>query len=160
MKTIVMCAVAAVAAVGCGDGGGGGSFSATVTLTDGTTFRLDQRCLVSNEINNWAIEGYDQERVFGAIATWDRSVVAQPGMFSADDLADSVLMFIVREHPTDPSMVRLSSVNSGSIVFTEIGYDSGDRIAGTFDDVQMMRDDPDDMVMIRLDDGAFECEVP
>jgi hypothetical protein len=149
---IVLCAA-------CG-GGGGGSVTASVTLTDGTTFTLSESCIVDSDRSTWGFEGVDYDRPFGVVATWDRGVVSQPGTFGADDLADSVLMFLLREHPTDDTMVRVSSVNGGTITFTEVGYESGDRIAGTFDGVVLTRDDPDDMVMITVEDGAFDCEVP
>jgi hypothetical protein len=156
---LLVCVLPLGAACGGGDGGGG-TFTASVTLTDGTTFAFDEPCEVSITGDTISIGGTDQGRPFGIAATWNSTVVLEPGTFDAATGVQNVLMFIMREHPTDPEMIRISSVNSGTITIDTLGYESGDVISGTFDDVVMMRDEPDDMVNIRLDDGSFSCTVP
>jgi hypothetical protein len=145
-------------AAACGDGGSG-SVRAAVTLTDGTGIVFDESCQVSSQENIFGFEGVDRAAPFGILATWDRTVVAQPGTFDASD-SGMALMWVLRQHPTDASSVRISTVSSGVITFTAVGYESGDLIEGTFDDVILVRNDVDDMVNIRLDDGTFTCIVP
>jgi hypothetical protein len=157
---LLLLCVLAVGGTACGGDGGGGGVTARVTLTDGTTFDFDEPCEVSVSGDTFTIGGTDAGRPFGIAATWSSTVVVEPGTFDAASGVQNVLMFIMREHPTDPEMIRISSVNSGSITIDTLGYESGDTISGTFDDVELIRDDPDDMVHIRLDDGTFTCTVP
>lgn len=157
MRKLAVLAVGVLAAA-CGDGGSG-SVRAMVTMTDGTQFLFEESCDVSSQNTTFGFEGIDRGRPFGVLATWDMTAVAQPGTYSADD-GDMVQMWIARPHPTEPASIRASTVSSGTITFTAVGYQSGDLIEGTFDGVTLVRTDIDDMVNIRLDDGVFTCTVP
>ncbi len=157
-KNLVGWVALGILAGACGDGGSG-SVSALVTLTDGTTFAFEESCEVSSQGSVFGFEGVDRGMPFGILATWEQAAVAQPGTFDASN-SGMALMWVLRQHPTDASSVRISTVSSGTITFTAVGYESGDLIEGTFDDVILVRNDVDDMVNIRLDDGAFSCTVP
>jgi hypothetical protein len=53
----------------------------------------------------------------------------------------------------------MSGASTGTVTFTQIDYTAGGLIEGTFADVRLDRDEPDDTVHIVFADGSFHCRV-
>jgi hypothetical protein len=152
---------------GCGESGGGPDPSedyflrAQVTLTDGSSFFFDQRArivIVSDDM--WEISALDEARTMSISIIWSRSFVTGPGTYDAGAGLDTLQMWIGRPHPFEPGEVRLSSVTSGQVTFDSVDYVPDHVLSGTFDNVLLERDDPDDTVHITLAAGSFSVIIP
>lgn len=136
---------------------------ATVTMTDGTTFEFNEPCRVSDlEMNDevtWGIEAVNPAVPFGLVISWKETWITGPGTHDVSEGLMDLSTMVVREHPTDPTQIRMSGATDGTLVFEQIGYSSGDLIGGTFDNVRLDRDEPDDTVHILAVNGQFHCQV-
>lgn len=137
--------------------------SGDVTMTDSSTFRLEGQCNVRRDDSTgdilWSIEGVDTDRKFGVLISWKEAFLTNPGTYNANEGLLDLTTWILREHPTEPDQIRMSTVSSGTITFDTIGYGGGDILNGAFD-VTLDRDEPDDTVHITIQNGAFHCRVP
>ncbi len=164
-----MVAAAGLLAAACGgDGSGGGESSeyyvrATITLTDGQVIDFDQACNVTQadimDESLWGIEAKDISVPIGLVFSWKESHVTGPGTHDASEGIGDFSVSVARQHPTDPSKVRISTAGDGRVTFSALDYAPGSAIDGTFDGIVMQRDEPDDQVHITADDGSFHCRV-
>ena len=60
--------------------------------------------------------------------------------------------------PADPdgSGLKLSSASEGQVTFEE--YDPDSRVAGAITGLRMERDEPDDTIVVEIDDATFGCD--
>jgi hypothetical protein len=164
--TILSALVILLAACG-GNGAGEGDpeyyIRATVTMTDGTTFEFYERCDVSDlEMSGevtWGIQAVDPSVPVGLVISWKETWITGPGTHDVNEGLMDLTTMVVREHPTDPSQIRMSGATDGTLVFEQVGYSSGSLIDGTFDNVRLDRDEPDDTVHILATSGEFHCRV-
>ena len=136
---------------------------ASVTMTDGSSFEFHEACVVSqttvSDESTWGLEAMDPTVPFGLVFFWKEEYITGPGSHDVNEGLMDMSTMVVREHPTDPSQIRMSGVSEGTIVFEQIGYDTGDLIEGTFDDIRLDRDETDDTVHIQVVDGSFHCRI-
>lgn len=132
-------------------------------MTDGTTFEFNERCTVTpvtiSDETTWSIEASDPSVSFGLVFSWKETYITGPGTHDANEGLFDLSTMVVREHPTDPTRISMSSAGEGTVVFEQIGYSPGSLIEGTFDDVRLDRDDLDDTVHILAVNGRFHCRV-
>jgi hypothetical protein len=69
---------------------------------------------------------------------------------------DSYAWFM-RADPIEPGWYRYSELDEGSIIFFQVGYQSGDIIEGSFDQLQLYDWDAD--TLIEVSNGTFCCRV-
>jgi len=150
----------------CGSGGDGNHdyfVQATVDIDGGETFEFFESCEIdkkeiSGEVQ-WVLIGSDGDRPFGIMIYWRQLFVTGPGSFPANSGFQDLLAMLVRAHPTESGRVLISSVEGGTVNFDLVGYGSGDPIEGTFDDILMSRDEPDNTIRISVTNGVFRCKV-
>jgi hypothetical protein len=146
----------------CACGGGDDEASNLVTASaewDGDAVALEAECAVSESGDLRVIDGVDPALDFGVSIVWN-AATARTGVVYETEVAGTLSLHVVRPHPTEPDTVRVSSAGEGHAEFTALGTAPGDLIAGTFDDLLMTRDDPDDTITVTMTGGAFECVVP
>jgi hypothetical protein len=64
---------------------------------------------------------------------------------------------IGKAHPTEPGWFTYYFVYEGIITFTQVGYQSGDIIEGTFDQLYVYDWEVEEY--IEVNDGSFRCQV-
>lgn len=148
----------------CGDdaegGGTGASISAMFTLTDGTTFAFSRPATMTLISGLWNLEAFDASRRYGLVIAWSEGTVTGPGEYDADMGVSRLQVWIIRPG-SDASNTTLSTISEGRITFDEVSYEPGATVSGTFDDVLLERDDPDDeTVRIQVMDGTFSARIP
>jgi hypothetical protein len=154
-------ALVAIALAACGGGGGddGDGDSGVVTAEvdwDGEPFTLEAACEISDSGDLRVIDGVDPDRMFGVEIVWNRAT-ARTGVAYDTDVLGVLSLHVVRPHDDG---LRVSSAGEGTAEFTELGDAAGDTISGSFDDLVMMRDEPDDMITVTMTGGSFDCVVP
>ena len=133
-----------------------------VTPTSEDSFSFDERCyLFSDKIDQetyWEIDAIDSSVPFGIYIYWKESFITGPGTFQVDDGGLSNLdIWIMRASPIEPGWFRYSEVDEGSVTFTQVGYQSGDIIEGSFDQLYIYDWDVD--THIEVNNGTFRCQV-
>ena len=126
---------------------------ADVTLTDGTQFHFAREAVMSKDVGVTSLRAMDSTMPFGIAIRFKPDALAE-GQPYPSDLSSAVWMSIYRKHPTDEGKTRLSSAQHGTIVFTKTGASDA---AGTFDDVAVVRNEPDDTANIKLTKGTFRA---
>jgi len=167
MSRYLLVAVTALALAGCGSDGGGPDpehyIQMQVSIDGADPIDFMETCTTTRmEFDGevyWGLEAKDIGRPLGIVITWKQTFVPGPGSYPACSGLSDISTSIVRAHPTDPDSIRISTVGEGEIIFDQVGYTSGDPIAGTFGGVRMERDDPDDTIVITAEDGVFSCRV-
>jgi hypothetical protein len=153
-----------VLASGCGDGaawcsGGTSCISAHLTFVEaGSELDFAQAARIASSSNTLSLGGSDLDTGYSIAITWIRESIPQPGEYDAN--AGDHRIWIGRPHPGEPGKTRLSTTSGGKIRYDNVGYEKGDVISGTFEGVELKRDDPDDTVHITLQDGVFLAVVP
>jgi hypothetical protein len=133
-----------------------------VTPTSEDSFSFDERCNIfsteSDQDIQWVIEASDMSVPFFGIAIgWEESFISGPGTFQVDEGDSNLVPVIGREHHTKLGWIRYYFVDEGIITFTQVGYQSGDIIEGTFDQFRVY-----DLGLeenIEVDNGTFRCRV-
>ena len=133
-----------------------------VTPTSEDSFSFDERCnITSDEIDQdirWAIEASDMSAPFFGIAiSWKESFISGPGTFQVDEGDFNLLPVIGRADPTAPGWYIYYFIDEGIITFTQVGYQSGDIIEGTFDQFRVYDWELEEN--IEVDNGTFRCRV-
>lgn len=132
-----------------------------VTPTSEDSFSFDERChLVSGEIDEetyWEINAVDRSVPFGIYIGWKESFVTGPGTFQAESGFQSLYIWLMQEDPTDPGWYIYSEVDEGSVTFTQIGYQNGGIIEGSFDQLYLYEWGVE--TQIEVDNGIFRCQV-
>jgi hypothetical protein len=160
----VSISVAALGASGCGDdaawcSGGASCISARLTFV-GAGNRLDfaHPAHIVSSSDTLSLGGSDLDTGYSVAITWKRESIPQPGEYDAN--AGDHRIWIGRPHPSEPGKTQLSTTKGGTIRYESVGYDKGAVIMGTFDGVELKRDDPDDTIHITLSEGVFLATVP
>lgn len=149
---------------GCGDGaawcsGGGSCISAHLTFVEaGSELDFAQPARIATSGDTLSLGGSDLDTGYSVAITWQRESIPQPGEYDAN-FGDHRI-WIGRPHPSEPDKTRLSTTSGGKIRYDSVGYDKGDVISGTFEGVELKRDDPDDTIHITLGEGVFLAVVP
>lgn len=157
-------------APGCGDEGGEGTPSdgqqwesyirADGTMTDGTPIAFHRPATGQIFETGVGVSAVDVTKPFGIGINYSKDFLTAPGTYSLkDEGLEDLSMYIVREHPTDPMKVRMSSVSEGSITFTKVGIKAGDVVEGTFENVRLVRDNEEEQVDIKLTTGEFKVTL-
>ena len=132
-----------------------------VTPTTEDSFSFDERCyLFSDEIDEetyWEIDAIDRSMPFGIYIIWKESFITGPGTFQAFEGYSNLYIIILRADPIEPGWFIYYSVEEGIITFTQVGYQSGDIIEGTFDQLRVYDWELEEY--IEVDDGTFRCQV-
>ena len=129
-----------------------------VTPSSENSFTFDEPCYIfSYEVDQdtrWDIYATDMDTPFGISISWKESFLSGPDSFQA---SDEISISITRENPNPGYSMRISDVDEGNITFTQVGYQSGDIIEGTFD--QLRLDEWDIEKNIEINGGVFRCKV-
>lgn len=157
-------AVLALGASGCGDGaawcsGGTSCISAHLTLVEsGDELDFVHPAQIVSSGDALSLGGSDLGTGYSIAITWKRESISQPGEYDAN--AGNHRIWIGRPHPSEPGKTRLSTTSGGRIRYESVGYDKGAVIQGTFDGVELKRDDQDDTIHITLSEGVFLATMP
>lgn len=132
-----------------------------VTPTSEDSFNFDEPCyLFTGEIDDetyWEIDAIDRSVPFGIYIGWKESFVTSPGTFQAERGFQTLYIWLMRAHPSEPGWYRYSEIDEGSVTFTQVGYQSGDIIDGSFDQLYLY--DFDAETNIEVNNGTFRCRV-
>jgi hypothetical protein len=132
-----------------------------VTPTSEDSFSFDEPCyLFSSEIDQetyWEIDAIDSIVPFGIYICWKESFIIGPGTFQLEEGSQTLFIWLMRAHPTKPGWYRYSEIEEGSVTFTQIGYQSGDIIEGSFN--QLYLSDLDVEMHIEVNNGTFSCRM-
>jgi hypothetical protein len=132
-----------------------------ISQTSTDSFFFNEFCKISyyeiDQDKQWSIEAYDWNMPFMIGLIWNESFISGPGSFQAFEGYDELSTWIMRAHPTDPGWYSFYSVNEGIVTFTQVGYQSGDIIEGTFDQLRVYDWEADER--IEVDDGSFLFRV-
>ena len=132
-----------------------------ITPTSEDNFSFYEPChLFSSEIDQetyWEIDAIKSKPPFGIYICWKESFITGPGTFQIEEGFQTLFILLMRAHPTEPGWNRYSEVDEGSVTFTQIGYQSGDIIEGSFDQLYLY--DWDAETHIEVDNGTFRCRV-
>ncbi len=132
-----------------------------VTPTSEDSFSFNERCnITSDEIDQdirWVIEASGMSVPFGIAIVWRESFISDPGTFQAFEGYSNLYIIIMRADPIEPGWFIYYPVEEGIITFTQVGYQSGDIIEGTFDQLRVYDWELEEY--IEVDDGTFRCQV-
>ena len=132
-----------------------------VTPTSEDSFSFNERCNIrSYRIDqdiHWNIEASDMSVPFGIVINWKESRISGPGTFQVDEVYPNLVIFVARANHPEPDVITFYFVDEGIITFTQVGYQSGDIIAGTFDQLRMYDSELDEN--IEVDNGTFRSQV-
>jgi hypothetical protein len=132
-----------------------------VTPTSEDSFSFDEPChLFTGEIDDeiyWEIDAIDQSVPFGIYIGWKESFIAGPGTFQVERGFQTLYVWLMRADPYEPGWYMYSEIDEGSVTFTQVGYQSGDAIEGSFDQLYLY--DWGAETHIEVNNGTFRCRV-
>ena len=132
-----------------------------LTPTSDNSFSFYERSTINyDEMDQeiiWVISANDPSVPFGISISWKESFISGPGSFQVGEDFPDFFMMIMKIHPTEPGVIIGYFVYEGIITFTQIGYQSGDIIEGTFDQLRVHESEVDEY--IEVDDGIFRSQV-
>jgi len=108
-----------------------------VTKTSEDSFSFYEPCYLFSVVIDtetfWEIDAIDESMPFGIYIAWKESFITGPSTFQIENGIQNLSIVLMREDPFKTGWYLYTEVEEGSVTFTQVGYQSGDIIEGSFD---------------------------